>query len=103
VRTRLTGRGLTGRERCGEPASVAGAVRPRGPRISERGPGNRGPVAGRLGVAALGQQLLDGEGGVNRFVNVFLNDTDVRHLDGLDTAVDERDSVVLLPAMAGGC
>ena len=51
----------------------------------------------------LGPQLLDGEGGVNRFVNVFLNDTDVRHLDGLDTAVGERDSVVLLPAMAGGC
>ena len=51
---------------------------------------------------ALAPQLLDGEGGINRFVNVFLNDTDVRHLEGLDTAVEERDSVVLLPAMAGG-
>jgi molybdopterin synthase sulfur carrier subunit len=51
---------------------------------------------------ALAPQLLDGQGGINRFVNVFLNDTDVRHLDGLDTAVGERDSVVLLPAMAGG-
>ena len=51
---------------------------------------------------ALAPQLLDGEGGINRFVNVFLNDTDVRHLDGLDTAVGERDSLVLLPAMAGG-
>ena len=51
---------------------------------------------------ALGPQLLDGEGGINRFVNVFLNDTDMRHLDRLDTAVGERDSVVLLPAMAGG-
>ena len=50
----------------------------------------------------LAPQLLDRDGGINRFVNVFLNDTDVRHLDGLDTAVDERDSVVLLPAMAGG-
>jgi molybdopterin converting factor small subunit len=51
---------------------------------------------------ALAPRLLDGNGGFNRFVNVFLNDTDVRHLDGLDTPVGERDSLVLLPAMAGG-
>ena len=50
----------------------------------------------------LAAQLLGSDGSVNRFVNVFLNDTDVRHLDGLGTAVGERDSVVLLPAMAGG-
>jgi sulfur-carrier protein len=50
----------------------------------------------------LAGQLLGSDGSLNRFVNVFLNDTDVRHLDGLATAVDERDSVVLLPAMAGG-
>ncbi len=50
----------------------------------------------------LASQLLDGEGDINRFVNVFLNDTDVRHLAGLDTPVDDRDSLVLLPAMAGG-
>ena len=47
-------------------------------------------------------QLLGNDGSINRFVNVFLNDTDVRHLDGLSTPVTERDSVVLLPAMAGG-
>jgi molybdopterin synthase sulfur carrier subunit len=51
---------------------------------------------------ALAPQLLAGDGAVNAFINVFLNDTDVRHLDGLATAVGERDSVVLLPAMAGG-
>jgi sulfur-carrier protein len=51
---------------------------------------------------ALGSQLLDGDGEINRFVNVFVNDTDVRHLGGLDTPVDDRDAVVLLPAMAGG-
>ncbi len=50
----------------------------------------------------LGPQLLADDGTMNRFVNVFLNDTDVRHLDGLETAVGERDSLVLLPAMAGG-
>ena len=61
-------------------------------------------VVGRLvsTYPALAQQLLDVDGELNRFVNVFLNDTDVRHLGGLDAPVDERDSVVLLPAMAGG-
>jgi molybdopterin synthase sulfur carrier subunit len=51
---------------------------------------------------ALGAQLLDAEGAINRFVNVFVNDTDVRHLGGLDTPVGDRDALVLLPAMAGG-
>ena len=50
----------------------------------------------------LAGQLLAPDGTVNPFVNVFLNDTDVRHLDGLSTAVTERDGIVLLPAMAGG-
>ena len=51
---------------------------------------------------ALAPQLLAADGQVNGFVNVFLNDTDVRHLEGFGTAVTERDSIVLLPAMAGG-
>ena len=51
---------------------------------------------------SLAPQLLGGDGDVNRFVNVFLNDTDVRHLQSLETPVTERDTVVLLPAMAGG-
>ena len=58
-----------------------------------------GLVAAYPGLA---DQLLDGDGGLNPFVNVFLNDTDVRHLGALDTPVAERDSLVLLPAMAGG-
>ena len=46
---------------------------------------------------------LFGEGGeLNRYVNVYLNDEDVRVLDGLDTAVAEGDTLVILPAMAGG-
>jgi molybdopterin synthase sulfur carrier subunit len=51
---------------------------------------------------ALAPQLLDASGGLNRFVNVYLNDTDVRHLQELATPVDERDTLLLLPAMAGG-
>ena len=50
----------------------------------------------------LSRQVFDAQGGLNRFVNVFLNDTDVRHLDGLDTPVEAGDALVLLPAMAGG-
>lgn len=51
---------------------------------------------------ALGAQLLAPDGDLNRFVNAFLNDTDVRHLEGLDTPVADGDTLVLLPAMAGG-
>ncbi len=47
-------------------------------------------------------QLFSPEGDLNRYVNVYLNDEDVRVLDGLDTSVSEADTVVILPAMAGG-
>jgi molybdopterin converting factor small subunit len=47
-------------------------------------------------------QLFSAEGGLNRYVNVYLNDEDVRVLDGLDTTVGETDTLVILPAMAGG-
>jgi molybdopterin synthase sulfur carrier subunit len=47
-------------------------------------------------------QLLTDDGDLNRFVNVYVNGQDVRYLDGLGTAVGERDEVRLLPAMAGG-
>lgn len=40
--------------------------------------------------------------GVRRFVNVFLNDEDIRFLDGLDSAVKAGDSVEIIPAIAGG-
>jgi len=50
----------------------------------------------------LESQLLAPDGDLNRFVNAFLNDTDVRHLQELDTPVGDADTLVLLPAMAGG-
>ena len=43
---------------------------------------------------------LDGE--LSPFVNVYVNDRDVRYRDGLETAVGPDDTVILLPAMAGG-
>ena len=47
-------------------------------------------------------QLFGADGELNRYVNVYLNDEDVRVLDGLATGVSESDTVVILPAMAGG-
>ena len=47
-------------------------------------------------------QLFSDDGELNRFVNVYLNDEDVRVLDGLGTAVSDTDTVMILPAMAGG-
>jgi molybdopterin synthase sulfur carrier subunit len=48
------------------------------------------------------EQLFADDGALNRYVNVYLNDEDVRVLDGLETAVADADTVVILPAMAGG-
>ena len=47
-------------------------------------------------------QLFASGGDLNRYVNVYLNDEDVRVLDGLDTPVGESDVLVILPARAGG-
>ncbi|MDX6350846.1 MAG: sulfur-carrier protein [Streptomyces sp.] len=42
------------------------------------------------------------DGGLRRFVNVYLNDEDVRFLDGIATKLADGDSVTILPAVAGG-
>jgi molybdopterin synthase sulfur carrier subunit len=47
-------------------------------------------------------QLFGDGGDLNRYVNVYLNDEDVRVLQGLETPVGEADTLVILPAMAGG-
>jgi molybdopterin converting factor small subunit len=51
---------------------------------------------------ATATQLFSTSGELNRYVNVYLNDEDVRVLDGLETTVGDSDTVVILPAMAGG-
>ncbi len=48
------------------------------------------------------RQLFADDGQLNRYVNVYLNDEDVRVLDGLETPVGAADTLVILPAMAGG-
>jgi molybdopterin synthase sulfur carrier subunit len=47
-------------------------------------------------------RLLDDEGEPRQFVNLFLNEEDVRLRDGLDSRVGERDEIAIVPAVAGG-
>jgi len=47
-------------------------------------------------------RLLSAEGQQRPFVNLYVNDEDVRYLQGLDTPVEEADVVLILPAVAGG-
>lgn len=47
-------------------------------------------------------RVLDNEGEIKRFINVFVNGVDVRKLQGRDTPVKETDEVAVIPAMAGG-
>ena len=58
-----------------------------------------GLVAAYPGMAG---QVLTDEGTLHRFVNVYVNDDDVRYLDQLDTKVTDGDTVSILPAVAGG-
>jgi molybdopterin synthase sulfur carrier subunit len=48
------------------------------------------------------QQLFGADGSLNRYVNVYLNDEDVRFLEGISTKLADGDSVTILPAVAGG-
>ncbi len=49
------------------------------------------------------EKLVDEEGSIRRFVNIYVNDEDIRFLDGADTKVKDGDSVTIVPAIAGGC
>jgi len=63
-----------------------------------------GQVLGSLAEdhPATRSQIFGDGGELNRYVNVYLNDEDVRVLQGLETEVGESDVLVILPAMAGG-
>jgi len=49
-----------------------------------------------------GERIFDDEGGLRRFVNVFLDEEDVRFLDGLATPVASGQTLSIVPAVAGG-
>lgn len=48
------------------------------------------------------EKLLDSDGNLKRFINIFRNDDEIRTLSGLDTPVREDDKISIVPAMAGG-
>ena len=50
----------------------------------------------------LASNLVDDDGQLHRFVNVYRNDDDIRYLDQLDTKVADGDVISILPAVAGG-
>jgi molybdopterin converting factor small subunit len=47
-------------------------------------------------------QVLDAGGGLHRFLNIYVNDDDVRYIGGLNAPVADGDDITLLPAVAGG-
>ena len=51
---------------------------------------------------AFGARLYKTETELNRFINVYVNNEDIRFTDGLDTPVADRDEIAIIPAIAGG-
>ena len=49
-----------------------------------------------------GKKLFQAPGRLNRFVNCYLNDEDIRFIDNLDSAVKAGDELAIIPAIAGG-
>jgi molybdopterin converting factor small subunit len=63
-----------------------------------------GEVLGKLKAdyPDFGAKLYKAEGELNRFINVYINDEDIRFLDNLDTSVKAGDQIAIVPAIAGG-
>ena len=82
------------------------------PVLRENTEGNRSvDVAGSTVAEALDdlfakhpslRERVTEEGELSRFINVYVNDRDVRYRDGLETSIGADDTIILLPAMAGG-
>ena len=53
--------------------------------------------------AGILEKLVEESGEIRRYVNIFVNDEDIRFLDGKETQLNEGDSVSIVPAIAGGC
>src|SRR5579872_3354601 len=66
---------------------------------------NVGEVLNNLKTKASGieSRLFKAPNQINRFVNIYLNDEDIRHLDNLQTLVKSGDEISIIPAIAGGC
>ncbi len=75
-----------------------------GNKLVEVEPGSLADVISGLDAQHPGfsDRLLDDDGGLHKFVNVFVDDDDVRYLDGLETQVADGITVSIIPAVAGG-
>jgi molybdopterin synthase sulfur carrier subunit len=75
-----------------------------GNKLVEVAPGTLAEVITALEAAHPGfaDRLLDEQGALRKFVNIFVDDDDVRYLDGLNTAVADGITVSIIPAVAGG-
>ena len=75
-----------------------------GNKLVEVDPGTLSEVIAGLDAVHPGfaERLLDDDGSLRKFVNVFVDDDDVRYLDGLDTTVADGITVSIIPAVAGG-
>ena len=51
---------------------------------------------------ALGERLYKDDGQLNRFINIYVNDEDIRFLENLDTPITQGDELAIVPAIAGG-
>ena len=52
--------------------------------------------------SGVAEKVLDKEGNLKRFVNIYVNEDDIRELQGLETSVTDKDKISIVPAMAGG-
>ncbi len=48
------------------------------------------------------KRLINDDGGINKFINFYINGDDVRHSEGLETKIEPGSSIDIVPAMAGG-
>ena len=53
--------------------------------------------------AGIKEKLLDESGDIRRYVNIFVNDEDIRFLEGKETELKDGDNVSIVPSIAGGC
>lgn len=51
----------------------------------------------------LRERLVDDRGSIRKFINFYLNDEDIRFIDGEKTALKDGDELAIIPAIAGGC
>lgn len=50
----------------------------------------------------LKSHIVDNQGKLRRYVNLFVNQENINNLDGLDTAIEESDKIILMPSISGG-